>query len=381
MRNFLKKLPMMTNKKIISRLLLTILLVVTGFAVSSCAVKNKFEFASGATKPKNVILMIGDGMGMSQVSGAMTISGNSLKMTTTRHIGFATTQSYDNYVTDSAASGTAISSGEKTRNGMIGKGPDSTDVKHITEELREKMNMAYGVVSTSAVTHATPASFVAHNISRNDYEGIALDYVRKQPEVFIGGGKDNFVKRRDQRDLVKVLQDDGYEVVYTMDDLQKVQSDKVAGLLAEGHMSRYSDGRDYALAEATNVAIEVLMRNPNGFFLMVEGSQIDWGGHANDPQYVLEETFDFDLAVGVALQFASLNKNTLVIVTADHETGGMALPGGNLEDNSVQASFATQGHTGVVVPVFAFGPGAENFTGFFDNTDYSRKIKEVLRVR
>ncbi|MGM0665792.1 MAG: alkaline phosphatase [Bacteroidota bacterium] len=381
MRNFLKKLPMMNNKKIISRLVLTILLVVTGFAVSSCAVRNQYEFASGSTKPKNVILLIGDGMGISQVSGAMTISGNALNMTTTRHIGFATTQSYDNYITDSAASGTAISSGKKTRNGMIGKGPDSTDVKLITEELRDKKKMAYGVVSTSAVTHATPASFVAHNISRNDYEGIALDYVRNQPEVFIGGGKDNFVQRRDQRDLVKVLENDGYEVVYTMKDLKQVNSDKVAGLLSEGHMSRYSDGRDYALAEATNVAIEVLVKNPNGFFLMVEGSQIDWGGHANDPQYILEETFDFDLAVGVALQFAKLAKNTLVIVTADHETGGMALPGGNLEDKSVKASFATRGHTGVIVPVFAFGPGAENFTGFFDNTDYSRKIKEVLGVR
>jgi alkaline phosphatase len=373
---------MMTDKKIITRLGLTIFLIVTGFAVSSCATGNRYVSESSAeTGPKNVILLIGDGMGVTQVSGAMTISGNKLKMTTTRHIGFATTQSYDNYVTDSAASGTAISSGHKTRNGMIGKGPDSTDVKLITEELRAKKNMAYGVVSTSAVTHATPASFVAHNISRNDYEGIALDYVRNQPDVFIGGGKSNFVNRRDQRDLVKVLENDGYEVVYTMHDLRNVKSNKVAGLLAEGHMSRYSDGRDYALAEATNVAIEVLLRNPNGFFLMVEGSQIDWGGHANDAQYMMEEVFDFDLAVGVALQFASINKNTLVIVTADHETSGMALLGGNKEDNSIKASFATQGHTGVIVPVFAFGPGAENFTGFYDNTDYNKKIKEVLHVR
>jgi len=114
---------------------------------------------------------------------------------------------------------------------------------------------------------------------------------------------------------------------------------------------------------------------------MVEGSQIDWGGHDNNPQYVIEETYDFDLAVGVALQFAARDKNTLIIVTADHETGGMALTGGNLEDRSVLASFSTNGHTGVVVPVFSFGPGAENFTGFFDNTEYYVKIKETLRVR
>ena len=365
-----------------TRLGITVLLLVIGFFVSSYSVvcdDNKPKGPEG--RAKNVILMIGDGMGITQVSGTMTVSGNKLNMTTTKNIGFARTQSYDNYVTDSAAGGTAIASGKKTRNGMIGMGPDSINVEPITELLRRKKKMSYGLVSTSAVTHATPASFVAHNINRNDYEGIALDFVRYQPDVFIGGGKSNFVKRRDQRNLVKVLENDGYEVVFTMEDLRKVKTEKVAGLLADGHLPRYSEGRDYMLAEATNAALGILSRNDNAVFLMVEGSQIDWGGHDNNPQYVIEETYDFDLAVGVALQFAARDKNTLIIVTADHETGGMALTGGNLEDRSVLASFSTNGHTGVVVPVFSFGPGAENFTGFFDNTEYYVKIKETLRVR
>ena len=114
---------------------------------------------------------------------------------------------------------------------------------------------------------------------------------------------------------------------------------------------------------------------------MVEGSQIDWGGHENDPNYVLEETWDLDVAVGVALQFAAEDQNTLVIVTADHETGGMTIPGGNLEDNSILATFSSNGHTGVVVPVFAFGAGAEEFTGFYENTGLFDRISEVLRLR
>ncbi len=368
-------------KIILTRLKLTVLLLVIGFAVSSFKAEYGDDPQFSGPRVKNVILLIGDGMGIAQVSGAMTISGYNLNMTTTKHIGFANTQSYDNYVTDSAASGTAISSGKKTRNGMLGMGPDSTDVELITELLREKKGMSYGVVSTSAVTHATPASFVAHNVNRNDYEGIALDFVRNQPEVFIGGGKSHFNKRRDKRNLIKVLENDGYEVVYTLKDLMQVTEDKVAGLLADVHMPRYSDGRSNMLPEATNIAIKLLNRNENGFFLMVEGSQIDWGGHDNDPQYIIEEVYDFDLAVAVALQFAATDENTLVIVTADHETGGMALPGGNLEDRSVIASFSTNGHTGVVVPVFAFGAGAENFTGFFENTDFFDKIKQALRVR
>ncbi|MDT8401570.1 MAG: alkaline phosphatase [Bacteroidales bacterium] len=371
----------MKNTIINTRLGLTVLLLVTGFVISSCSAGQFNKTISTEGRAKNVILLIGDGMGITQVSGAMTVSGDKLNMTTTKHIGFAKTQSYDNYVTDSAAGGTAIASGKKTRNGMLGMSPDSTNVEPITEFLRRKEKMSYGMVSTSAVTHATPASFVAHNIDRNNYEDIALDYVRNQPDVFIGGGKSHFINRRDQRDLVKVLENDGYEVVFNMEDLKQVKGDKVAGLLADVHMPRYSDGRDYMLAEATSVAIEVLSRNENGFFLMVEGSQIDWGGHDNDPRYALEETYDFDLAVGVALQFAAQDENTLVIVTADHETGGMALPGGDLEDRSVIADFTTNGHTGVVVPVFSFGPGAENFTGFFDNTEYYGKIKEALRAR
>ncbi|MDZ7739039.1 MAG: alkaline phosphatase [Bacteroidales bacterium] len=201
---------MILYKTLTQTKVLSVLLLVFTFFLSSFSFPDEEKKNSKEQDVKNIILLIGDGMGVTQVSGAITLSGDKLNMTRSRHIGFLKTHSYDNYNTDSAAGGTALSSGKKTKNGMIGMSPDSNRVQLITEIARRKNKMSYGVVSTSSVTHATPASFVAHNISRHDYEGIALDFVRNKPDVFIGGGKDNFTKRRDQRDLVKVLENDGY---------------------------------------------------------------------------------------------------------------------------------------------------------------------------
>ena len=372
---------MLNIKTISTRIKITVLLLTIGFVISSFTSITVDETKGAAPRVDKVILLIGDGMGIAQVSATMTVFGNNLNMTTTKHIGFMRTQSYDNYTTDSAASGTAMASGKKTRNGMIGMDPDSNKVDLITELVRDQRRMSYGLISTAAVTHATPASFVAHNVNRIDYEGIALDYVRNQPDVFIGGGKANFTTRQDQRDLIKVLERDGYEVVYTHEDLKVASADKVAALLADEHLPRFTEGRSYMLAESVNKAIRLLNRNNRGFFLLVEAAQIDWGGHANDGNFIIEETWDLDVAVGEALKFAEIDQSTLVIVTADHETGGMTIPGGNVEDNSVLVDFSTIAHTGVIVPVFAFGAGAEEFTGFYDNTELFDKISNLLRLR
>lgn len=372
---------MIRKKTISARIKITVLLFAIGLAISSFTGFTADYNTGPPARVEKVILLIGDGMGIAQVSATMTVFANNLNMITTKHIGFMRTQSYDNYTTDSAASGTALASGKKTRNGMIGMDPDSNKVDLITELVRDQKRMSYGLVSTSAVTHATPASFVAHNINRNDYEGIALDFVRNQPDVFIGGGKANFDNRKDKRDLIKVLENDGYEVVYTVEELKQTNADKVAGLMADLHLPRFSEGRSYMLAESTIKAIRLLNRNQRGFFLMVEASQIDWGGHANDGNFIIEETWDLDVAVGAALEFAEQDATTLVIVTADHETGGMTIPGGNLEDNSVVVDFSTISHTGVVVPVFAFGAGAEEFTGFYENTELFEKISNLLGLR
>jgi alkaline phosphatase len=138
------------------------------------------------------------------------------------------------------------------------------------------------------------------------------------------------------------------------------------------------DERGDMLPVATNTAIDILSNNKKGFFLMVEGSQIDWGGHAGSTIYIVEEMLDFDRTVGKALEFAANNKETLVIVTADHETGGMAIVDGNYETGMVKGEFPTGSHTGVMVPVFAYGPGAEQFTGIMDNTDIPNRIRKLL---
>ena len=329
-------------------------------------------------RPKNVILIIGDGMGITQVYAAMSVSKKSLHMESAKFIGFNKTYSYDSYTTDSGAGGTALAAGLKTRNGIIGMSHDSIPIPNIIE-LAHRKGLAGGVVSTSSVTHATPASFVAHNINRGNYEEIAKDFLKTKPEVFIGGGYDNFVNRSDGVNLLPELSEKGYTIATSMEELLEVSDvDRLAGLLAPGHMPAISEGRGDMLSYASIKAIETLMRYEKGFFLMIEASQIDWGGHDNDTEYIINEVIDLDRTLGVILDYAKVDGQTLIVITADHETGGMTLPRGNTRERTVSADYTTTGHTGIVVPVFAFGPGADEFGGFYENTDIFKKIKALL---
>ncbi|MDD4192780.1 MAG: alkaline phosphatase [Mangrovibacterium sp.] len=326
--------------------------------------------------PKNVILMIGDGMGIAHVYAGMTANGGRLFLENFKNIGFSNTYSSDRYVTDSAAGGTALSAGEKTYNGAIGVDTAVESIVNI-REMAEKKGKATGVVSTSAVTHATPASFVAHQPKRSMYEEIAADFLKTDLDVFIGGGYKHFNERKDGRNLINDLKKKGYQVLTDIDSIQLVRSGKLAGLTAPEHTGRVKERGDM-LQKATRTALNILSKDKDGFFLMVEGSQIDWGGHQNDMSYVVEEMLDFDRAIGVALDFAARNKETLIVVTADHETGGLAVLNGDFEKGMVEGGFTTGDHTGVVVPVFAIGPGAERFTGFMQNTDIPNRIKKLM---
>jgi alkaline phosphatase len=326
--------------------------------------------------PKNVIFLIGDGMGVSHVHAGLTANKGKLFLENFKHIGFANTSSANKYVTDSAAGGTALSIGKKTTNGTIGMDENKNPGKSILEEAEDK-GLATGLVSTSAITHATPASFIAHQEKRNMYEEIAADFLKTDIDVFIGGGYKHFTERKDGRNLVEELKQKGYRVEQDINSIKKVKEGKLAGLTAPGHNGRMEERGDM-LPVATNTAINILSNNKKGFFLMVEGSQIDWGAHAGSTIYIVEDMFDFDRTIGVVLEFASKNKETLVIVTSDHETGGMAIVDGNYETGMVKGEFPTGSHTGVMVPVFAYGPGAEKFTGFMDNTDIPKRIRKLL---
>jgi alkaline phosphatase len=332
-------------------------------------------------KPLNLIIFIGDGMGTDQVYAGMTASGFTMTFPAFPVTGFSITYSANSYITDSAAGGTAISTGEKTNNGMIAVRPDSTEIPTILEIAR-KAGLSAGLVSTSTITHATPASFVAHDASRGSYEDIAEWFLKGTADVFIGGGKNHFSARSDSADLTVELKKMGYDVVYSLPDLKNSTSNRIAGLMAEEGLPYIDQGRDTSfLAAATAKALDVLSRNKKGFILMVEGSQIDWAAHDNNMKRTVEEVLDLDRAVKVAYDYARKSGNTLIVVTADHETGGLSLTGGNVKEMTVSGTFGTKGHSAVMVPVFAFGPGASAFSGVQDNTELFHDFVKLLSLK
>jgi len=327
--------------------------------------------------PKNIILMIGDGMGTAQVYAALTAKKGQLNMARCPFSGFVKTNPADEYITDSGAGATAYATGQKTNNGYISMSADGKVLTTILETA-ERHGMATGLVVTCAVAHATPAAFIAHTTNRDKYEDIAKDFLHTDIDVFIGGGRDNFDHRSDSLNLLDSLVKHGYKVAGELNDVDIKNTPKLAALLAPGHLPKESEGRGDMLGKASTLALTILNRNKTGFFMMIEGSQIDWGGHAKDKDYVVSEAVDFDNAVGAVLDFAAENGETLVIITADHETGGFALTGGNLATGEVEGAFVSGDHTGVMVPLFAFGPGAEQFSGLQDNTDVHEKMSALL---
>jgi alkaline phosphatase len=325
----------------------------------------------------NVILMIGDGMGATQVYAGYVANKGHLYITQCPVTGLAKTYSADNLITDSAAGATAMATGEKTKDGFVGIDAHKKPVETILE-YAEKNGLSTGMVVTSSITHATPACFIAHSLSRDFNEEIASYFLKTDIDFFIGGGRNFFYPRSDGLNLMQQLRDKKYQILTTPEGIDSINSARVAGLIWEEHGPSVLKGRGDMLEKSTQKAVEELSRNEKGFFLMVEGSQIDWGGHQNDTRYLVEEMLDFDKAVGKALEFASNDGHTLVIITADHETGGFAVTGGNIKRGSVIGEFLTDSHTGVWVPVYAYGPGAENFTGIYENTDIFKKMKELM---
>lgn len=357
-----------------NRLYKLLIVILIGTFIASCSTTKKTK-TGRLPEINNVILLIGDGMGLPAVYAAMTVADKPLNIERCNVIGLQKTFSADNYITDSGAAGTALASGTKTKNGAIGMDAAGKPVKSILE-IAEEHGLATGLVSTSSVTHATPASFIAHQSSRGSYEDIAIDFLKTDIDVFIGGGYDHFVKRKDKLNLNDSLKFRGYEVDTSMSVILNSASRKLAGLTAPLQNPYRLKGRGDMLPASSGKAIEILSKNPKGFFLMIEGSQIDLAAHAQRADTVIDETLDFDKAVGVALDFAQNDGHTLVIVTADHETGGVTIVGGDRTARTVRLSFSTMNHTAVMVPVYAYGPGAEKFSGIYDNTDIFKKMLE-----
>ncbi|OAD91618.1 alkaline phosphatase [Aequorivita soesokkakensis] len=360
--------------------LLTVLFTFAIISTSCVSVQVKdntvSNISSEVKNPKNIILLIGDGMGLSQVSTAIYYKNGKPNFERFNTIGLSKTSSASDLITDSAAGATVFSTGVKTYNGAIGVNKDTIPVPTIVEEL-SKRGLATGIVATSSIQHATPASFYAHVKSRRLYEDITSFAPNSGVNFFAGGGLKFFTKRKDGKDLLAEMKAKGYEVI--TDQLPKTISEKSELiLLADDGMPKMSEGRGDFLPNATKLALEKLSKNEKGFFLMVEGSQIDWGGHNNDADYLIQELLDFDKTLGVALDFAKQNGETLVIVTADHETGGYTLASYGNDYNKIKPSFSTTGHSGTMVPVFAEGPGASNFNGIYESIEIYHKMMALF---
>ena len=361
------------------------------------------SLAAVERKAKNIILLIGDGMSASQVSSYRLLKGGPngrLAVDKFPISGIVLTHSEDAIVTDSASSATAYSTGIKTNNTFLGLDKD----KNILENLTEKIH-GYGFVSsliaTSEVTHATPAAFAAHIDLRWKTDEISAQMMDSNVVTILGGGRHFFLpeemggKREDGRDLLKEVENSHVLLTHKdqLNDFDQTTSGKVVGLFADEHLRDLEKPENHStepsLSEMLNFAIkrsETFMDNGcKGSFIMVEGSQVDWAGHSNDINYLKREMQDLEEAVELAVDYANKNQDTLVIVTADHETGGLLIEPASPADytgNEVKFSFNTAigrgSHTGVPVPVYAYGPGSENFTGTLDNTDVYRAMIAAL---
>lgn len=330
------------------------------------------SFAADGTNKKvcNVILMIGDGMGLGAVNAAMFANGGELTMTNLRHFGYVRTQSANNFTTDSAASGTAYATGVKTNNGFIGMDPSKKVVANIPEKL-EPLGYACGVISTDEMTGATPAAFFAHQPSRKMAAEIWADLPASHLCFAAAGSMPGF---KGQSEATQKAINDSFKVVGSLDEVN-VSDPKVVYL---PESVKYDDRGDF-LPATTEKALEFLsQKSKKGFFLMVEGARIDKESHANNCVGTVRETLDFDKAIEAAIRFAEKDGHTLVLISADHETGAVALRNGNPEKGHIEVSYATGSHSAISVPLFIYGPHASDFTCVQENSDISLKIVSLL---
>ncbi len=329
-------------------------------------------------KIKNVILMIGDGMSLMHVYSAWTANRGKLFLDNCQAVGLSKTYCADKLITDSGAGGTAIATGQKTNYHSVGVDTQGRPLKSLVD-LAAAKGKSTGIAVTCRLWDATPADFCCHNKDRDAEAEIVADYVNCNADSVFGGGAKLFENREDERDLFKELRDKGFQTPRSWDELVGIKSGKVFAVPYPVDTPLPAERGDL-LARASLKGIELLDQNKNGFFMMIEGSQLDDYGHFNDLDLLMQETHDFDRTIGAIYEWAAKDGETLVVVTADHETGGLTLVDGDLAEGKIVCKFSTGGHSGVMVPVYAFGPGAEEFTGIFENTAIFDKIKKLLNL-
>lgn len=330
-------------------------------------------------KPKNIIILIGDGMGINYVGASILQDPNS-PFKEFKTIGLSITCSADKLITDSAAGATAIATGYLTNNKYISVDTLGTPLYTLFEHA-EKLGLSTGIVVTSTVSHATPGAFVGHTIDRNDQTMIASQIVEQGVDVVIGGGLKYFLpkslsgERTDNRNLMDILNSRNYSLPKNYTELNSLPY-SITNLYALLELDGLSEStkRNYTLGDLTRTSLKHLKNDKDGFILMIEGSQIDWAGHDHKSKELLEEMKDFSSAVAEALVFAKADSNTLVLITSDHETGGMSVTKGNSDGSELELSYTSGGHTPSPVAIFAFGPGEELFKGIMNINIIGQKL-------
>ena len=329
-------------------------------------------------KVKNVILMIGDGMSLAHMYTAWTANRGQLWLENAQYTGLSKTWCTNRLVCDSGSGGTALATGQKTCYHAVGTDPQGNPLTTLCDLAKAKGKSA-GIAVTCRLWDATPCDFSCHNLDRDKEQELIGDYPTSGLDYAFGGGAKYFTNRADGRDIFKELEANGYHVSRTWDDLAAWKSGKVFAVPYDVD-TPLPDERGDLLARASLKGIELLNQNRNGFFMMVEGSQLDDYGHFNQLDLLMKETLDFDHTIGKMMKWAAQDGETLVVVTADHETGGLTLVDGNKGEGKVTCCFSTKSHSGVMVPVYAFGPGSEQFSGIMENTDIFKKIKALMKL-
>ncbi len=332
--------------------------------------------SAGGDAPKNVLVFIGDGMGFEHVEAAGMYAEGAAGTLSFESLPFQaqiTTYSANSAVTDSAAAGTAIATGTKVNNGVISMATpgDGSELETLLEYFSADSKRT-GLVSTTYISHATPAAFGAHESSRNNYSAILSDYfLQSRPNVLFGGAKYLTPEAVESLGYTAVTDRAGMQAL----DTESVE--RVSGQFGGDHMpyeydfSLYGTGYDTLphLSEMTATALSILDNDTDGFFLMVEGGRIDHAAHSNQLERTVFETIEFANAVQVGLDWATGRDDTLIIVTADHETGGLSVLANNGAGAFPDVSWSTGTHTADDVPVYAWGANAELVYGTMDNTD------------
>lgn len=391
-------------KKLILGSFVALLLVLT-----SCTAQRK--------PVQNVIYLIGDGMGFGAVSSLLLSESEVTGFEMAPVIGLNETCSANNYVTDSPAGGTALATGTRTCNGYMGVDPQGQQLESILKKAQQ-WNKKTGIVVNTVLTEATPGAFYAGVKKRSESYRIAEQFVESGVDVAIGSGLSAFINRPDSVDLTASLIEKGYDVYLDWKSVLQTTSQRFVGILPMSDVHRRNkpstqsagaaDGAEVCLAarlaashddagadttvlsepneylaKAVMKALSVLEKDsPDGFFLMVESAIIDGYGHNNDSEGMIEEMQEFNQTLKALVAYVQEHPNTLLVVTADHETGGTSVAYKSHEVGEtvpLQLSFSTKGHTGTVVPVFAYGAGSEAFAGIMKNTDIPKRIENLIK--